>query len=34
MVGAATSLDLRQPANDALSWLWLLRLFIHDLDPW
>ena len=34
MVGTAPSLDIRQPANDALPWLWLLRLLVHDSDSW
>lgn len=29
MVGITPGLNLRQPANDALAWFWILRLFLH-----
>ena len=32
VVGTTPGIHLRQPANDALSWLWILRFLVHHTD--
>lgn len=34
VVGTTSGIHFRQPANDALSWLWLLRFLVHHTDHW
>lgn len=34
VVGITSGIHLRQPANDALSWLWLLRFLLYNTNYW